>query len=277
LVKGDIADNHASMVEVYTQVDLLPPQWKPAADDVDVHMIAIATDTGSLTRGQDADAVKIGDNAGSPWNDDESWLYNPGGATEDHDFGFDDDMMYGNDDYSIRRWHRSQRRKALTSDVSNKTWTVYNAPLGYCDGSAQSRCNRNVFNYCLLANYNHYKAGIIAHGSSGKLSLSIPNVKEGIILARFEWQLEDGPRVKNLPPDFRFEYTVNGNKTSLNRSQFAAAAVDVTEGLRLHALLMDTAMSRNANATKTVDIDIEVVSVIAGVTPLILLSHIYYA
>ena len=34
------------------------------------------------------------------------------------------------------------------------------APVGFCDGSAQSRCNRHVDNLCLLANHNHYKGHV---------------------------------------------------------------------------------------------------------------------
>lgn len=269
LAKGPIADNHASMVEVCTGVDLLPFQWKPTDDDVDVHMIAIATDTVSLSKGQVA--VKVNDVvAKSPWNDDDTGMRMQEPSANDHDHGF------GDDDYTRRR-HLSQRRKALTSDVSEKSWTVYNAPLGFCDGSAQSTCNRNVFNSCLLSNHNYYRAGIIAHGKSGKLSLSIPSVKEGIVLARFDWDLEGGPCVESLPADFRFEYTVNGKKNSLNRNEFTAASKDITGDLRLHALLMDHEMSQNRNETKTIDIELEVVSAVTGVMPLVLLSHIYYA
>lgn len=276
LVKSPVGDNHASMVEVYTNVDLLPPQWKSADDDVDVHMIAIATDRDALSEGMETDLVRVpGDSPWSPYNDDFKNEDYDGSTKEDHDFAFDDDVG-GSDNGSTGRKQR-QRMTAVTSDVSPRLWTVYNAPLGFCDGSAQSRCNRNIFNTCLLSNYNHYRAGIIAHGKSGKLSLSLPNVKEGIVLARFDWQLENGPRVKFLPPDFAFLTTVNGETKSIGRSEFATKAVDITGDLRLHVLLLDKEMARNVGETKTIDIDLEVRSDMTGLKPLILLSHIYYA
>ena len=102
-------------------------------------------------------------------------------------------------------------------------------------------------------------------------------MKEGIVLARFDWELENGPRVKYLPPDFKFLLTVNGNTTTMSRIEFAAKAFDISGDLRLHVLFMDKKMSANANETKTIDIDLEVQSVASRLKPLILLSHIYYA
>jgi len=142
LVQGDIADNHASLFEVYTGVDLLPPQWRLSDDEVDVHMIAIATESDMLPHGNDENAIVVGDDDayGFPWpNDDDGWMY---AEDDDLDYGF------GDDDYRRRELNPSsgQSRKLLTHDVSNTAWTVFNAPLGFCDGSAQSTCNRIISN-----------------------------------------------------------------------------------------------------------------------------------
>lgn len=275
LVKGEIADNHASLVELYSGVDLLPPDWGSSLDDPDsqVHMIAIASDTESLK--QPGDVVPL-DPTFDAVVDDDWWLYYTGDdKNEDFDYGFDDDRSYVRERFLD---DVPQRRKTLTSSVSPKTWTVFNAPLGFCDGSAQSRCNRSINNTCLLANHNHYRAGIIGHGKSGKLVLSIPFVKEGIILARFDWELEDGPRVKYLPPDFRFEFSINnGKKTSLDRNKFNAAIHVITPELKVFPLLMDKEMSQKEGESKTVEIELQVFSEKADTRPLVFLSHIYYA
>jgi len=130
----------------------------------------------------------------------------------------------------------------------------------------------------LLANYNHYRAGLMGHANSGKLKLSIPSVKEGLILARFEWDLlPDGPRMETLPSDFIFEYTVNGKTTTQDLKAFVGATVEVTPGVRLHTFMKDYEMTQNEDETKTIEIEMEVRSESTETTPLILLSHIYYA
>ena len=259
---------------MYKGVDLLPLQWKLADDEVDVHMIAIAAQADTLPTGDSANAVVVNDDDDAPaypWsNDDDEWM----NANDDQmDFGWRDD-----DVGRRRKLTSAVGRHLLTHDVSETEWTVYNAPLGFCDGSAQSTCNRIVSNPCLLANYNHYVAGIMGHGKSGKLKLSIPSVREGLVMARFEWDLQpDGPRLENLPDDFVFKYTVNGQVTIQTRDDFVSATLEVAKGVRLHALWKDLDMSQNENESKTIDIELEVLSEKSDTTPLILLSHIYYA
>jgi hypothetical protein len=271
-VQNVVADKQSSMFEVYAEVALLPMQWKIADNEIDVHMIAIATDTSTIQLGKDEAALQIdNDEDNSSWNDDDDAWAAHLGATGDHDCGFDDD---GTGDCHS---HYSHRYLLNSTDISPKMWTVLDAPLGFCDGSAQSSCNRNGLNTCLLANYNHYRAGIIGHGQSGALKLSIPGVKEGIILARFDWQLDGGPRVRNFPPDFSLTYTVDNVTRTMDRAQFASGGYDITPDLRVHVLLMDSKFSSIDIEGKTVDIEMEVRSVKTGLTPLLLLSHIYYA
>lgn len=260
---------------MYTGVDLLPLQWKLGDDEVDVHMIAIAADAETLPTGDAANAVVANDDDAQnhPFpNDDDQWLYNNNN---------DDDMDYGWSDDAYRRKLSATspvERHLLTQDISATSWTLFNAPLGFCDGSAQSTCNRIFSNPCLLANYNHYLAGIMGHGKSGKLNLSVPSVKEGLVMARFEWGLQpEGPRLDNLPEDFVFKFTVNGKLTVHDRDAFVAATVEVADGVRLHVLLKDFAMSQNENETKNIEIELEVLSETSDTTPLVLLSHIYYA
>jgi hypothetical protein len=260
LVSGDVADKSANIVLAYREVALLPPEWKITESDVDVHLIAIATNKSALPDGAAANKIQVKhyEDVAPLAEDDIPW-----DDEVDHDYGFDDEF---------------HGRNLLASDlVSPRMWSVYDAPIGFCDGSAQSSCNRNALHPCLLANYNHYRAGIIAHGQSGVLRLSIPSVKQGIVLARFDWQLDGGPRVRNFPPDFSFIFTVNSKTTTWSRMDFASAGYDVTPDLRVHELMNDDSFASGESEGRTVDIAMEVRSTKSELTPLLLLSHIYFA
>jgi hypothetical protein len=188
----------------------------------------------------------------------------------------DDTTDYGsNDDFDFRR---NERRHLFTDDFSaDDTWTLYNAPKGFCDGSAQSRCNRVSTNTCLLSGYNFYQAGIMGHGHSGKLRMTIPNVKEGIILARFEWRMDNGPRVRMLPHDVQITVRVDGNTRTYGRQSFAEAVVGLSDDLFVHRLLIDEDMLEGKKDARTVEVEIEATSYIQRDKRLIMLSHIYYA
>jgi hypothetical protein len=119
--------------------------------------------------------------------------------------------------------------------AASSPWALYNAPIGFCDGSSQATCNRHVSNRCLLANRQFYKGGLLASAASEWLSLAVPSVSEGVILLRFDWAMEarlteatpgdvpssSGNRLAQLPDDFRFEYSVGSSAVvSLDRGQF---------------------------------------------------------
>ena len=118
----------------------------------------------------------------------------------------------------------------------------------------------------------------MGHGESGKLHLKIPNVREGIIVARFDWKLENGPRVKYLPGDAAIIFTVDGVETRHDRRSFAHHAIDLTDDVRFHVIMHDKEMAQTEGVAKDVDVEIEVISQSEGsTTPLLLLSHIYFA
>lgn len=171
------------------------------------------------------------------------------------------------------------RRQLELSGISKHGWTLFNAPRGFCDGSAQSQCNRVPTNTCLLSNYNYYRSGLIANGYSGPLKLRIPRVRHGLIMARFDWELigedgELGPRVRNLPYDYFMDITVDGIRVSRHdRTAFAKHAIDLTGGLRLHMILN----KKDFEGPRDVHVEIEVVSKTDGLKPQVYLSHIYWA
>jgi len=246
-VVGGIDDSNSGKVELYSDVDLLPPQWEVPLGQVDVHMIAIATnDTSSLngntTQLDMTDALYV--------DDDRVW--NP---SADDDCPPDDDS------------------RRLVEPKQNNGWSVFNAPIGFCDGSAQSRCNRIVGNKCLLANYNHFKAGILGDGASDWLTLSVGVIKEGIILARFEFEIA----VEHLPDEFQFEYSIDGTVTRLSRDEFVSFGVEIVNDLTVYPLLMNKEMSYNMDESEqSVAVGIRFSSS-AGSSLRALLTHVYFA
>jgi hypothetical protein len=251
VVEG-IADDNSDKVELYTEVNLLPESWKVSSEQVDVHMITIATnDTSGLHDKPSSDLVTDD----FFFDDDGAWIQN-----ED-----DDDDDDNTDDYN------GERRMMLQSQ---KGWVVYNAPIGFCDGSAQSRCNRIIGNPCLLANYNHYKAGILGHGGSDWLTMNVGVVKEGIILGRFDFGVDLS--IATLPRDFLFEYSVAGKVTSFSRDEFTDHIVQIVSDLWVFPFLIDREMSHTVNESEQiVVVAIRVSSSVAN--DLIRLTHIYYA
>jgi hypothetical protein len=234
-VVESIADENSDKVELYTAVDLFPMEWKIPSNQVDLHMIAIATnDTSGL--GKKPSDLTVTDDFFS--DDDEPW-------------NADDDGDYGNRRMSVQ---------------TPKGWLVYNAPIGFCDGSAQSRCNRMI--------YNHYKAGILGHGGSDWLTLNVGAIKEGIILGRFDFGINRS--LADLPDDFLFEYSVGGNATSLSRDEFVNFGVQIVSDLWVFPFLIDREMSHNVDESKQiVVVAIRVSSSVAS--DLIRLTHVYYA
>lgn len=86
-------------------------------------------------------------------------------------------------------------------------WTVVK---GFCDGSAQSECKRDVDNKCMMYGANDNHLDLHGNALSGWLVLQMPNVKEGIILGRMEWWC-GGQKANTLTKDWR---EVNDGKTN---------------------------------------------------------------
>jgi hypothetical protein len=81
-------------------------------------------------------------------------------------------------------------RRHLVSDVvPGRGWELHGWSVveGFCDGSAQSECARKPDNRCFLAAANDNHLDLHGNSLSGWLVFNVPNVREGIILARIEW------------------------------------------------------------------------------------------
>lgn len=149
-----------------------------------------------------------------------------------------------------------------------------------------------------MAGHNDFHSGLLGDALSGWLMLRLKNVKEGVILARLDATVAGGidtvtdgwtainnqgnHRQLNIPVDFMFDYAINGNITSLSRTEFLDFGTEIVDGMTLYPLLMDKTMSEEKRsndeweAGKTVDVAIRIRSAL-GRDATILLSHLYYA
>jgi hypothetical protein len=73
--------------------------------------------------------------------------------------------------------------------VPGRGWELHGwTPVkGFCDGSAQSECNRPEDSNCMLSGANDKHYDVWGNSLSGWLVFTVPKVREGIILARMEW------------------------------------------------------------------------------------------
>jgi hypothetical protein len=271
-------DPNAETDVLYAGFDLLPEQWRDLDRDVDVHMVAIATNE-SIDQFRDQTVGK---------DDDDNE------ASEDGSHG----------PRSLWRTHRARKGiqttgqtptgRNVTTTASSNSWVLYNAPIGFCDGSSQAACNRAEGNRCLLANRQFYKGGLLTSGTSDWLEITVPSVTEGVILLRFDWTMDwrlteatpGEPRWRNrldrLPDDFAFEYALSSSSSmlksdvvALNLEQFRALGVQVTDDLVVYPVLMNTRMSHDASAaSEQINIKLRVRT---EKLFKVILTHVYYA
>ena len=88
---------------------------------------------------------------------------------------------------------KSQQRRRLGDDseaiTPGRGWVshAWRPDEGFCDGSPQSECNRAEHNKCMSIGHNDNHRDVAGNTLAGWLVFSVPNVKEGIVMARMEW------------------------------------------------------------------------------------------
>jgi hypothetical protein len=183
-----------------------------------------------------------------------------------------------------------ERRVESPLRLSKDRWTVYKKPIGYCDGSSESRCNRSFRNTCLLANYNQYKAGIMGHSNSGPIHFQIDGIHEGIVLARFDWDDDGVKPMSELPDDFIFQYTIYllvrsiwGTKMdvlvqqNLTKTQFQSMGKKLASDFIVHPLWIED-QRQHETKCRHVSVEIEIKSPSSqDKATALLLTHLYYA
>ena len=299
-VVSEYENANEDMVQLYIGPDLLPLQWQAKDDEIDVHLVSIVTN-------QTTD-VQHETGFDGPLFDDDSYQ---DGANDDFTLLRTRQLDHQQDRLSEKsvpdyissatststkipfdRNYPSPPTRRTMSEFAEDKWTLFGAPLGFCDGSAQSTCNRKVGNVCLLANHNHYRAGMLGHGSSGWLHVNVP-VTEGIILLRFDWSMKldgesfgdrslaqkGGDRLTELPKDFVFDYALGGidKFKSLSRDEFLDFGIEIESDLIVYPVMIDKEMSvdkEEGGGSMLLSIRIQSEE---GAAFRVLLTHIYYA
>ena len=182
----------------------------------------------------------------------------------------------------------------------------------FCDGTVDSFCKRGPLDDCLLRAHNDGRNGLKFDGFSGWVVMKVPNVVHGHILVKFEhyhkadtayltegWTsinneshrmlLEEyGSPISRLGAkahralgtdksgycdEFHFEYSVDGNVTSLDRSEYYQKKRGVQRVVEVFPVL------NNPGYTNGIEKDIEVAIRITGCgrTKTFLLTHVYWA
>jgi hypothetical protein len=253
-------------VEPYHGVDLLPWQWKIPDSHIDIHMIAIATKT----------PPQVVDGNFDDDDDNYSWLCNEDDASSEL-------IGCGKEP---RRYLYPEEMKMKTStgpagskaSSSSAGWSLDNAPIGFCDGSAQSRCNRRHNNNCLLSGHNFYRGSLKGNRESGWLTLNLAKIREGIILVRLEVSTENTSKAATDAPqqNFEFDYSINGEKTTLTKEEFESFGVTLTTDLTVYPLMMRKDMPSESGSDDFKNVEIKI-RIRADTKTVMRLSHIYYA
>lgn len=131
--------------------------------------------------------------------------------------------------------------------VPGKGWQVYKEPPGHCDGEYASVCGRAPSDKCPLLGHHDARGSLLGNEYSGWLVMDLPQVKEGLVILKLftwmdpkdqtvttgwkkvnmegpalEYADEDAKALKDLdelPDTFRFEYSIEGKITSLNKTE----------------------------------------------------------
>jgi hypothetical protein len=252
-----VLDNTADLTELYIGVDMLPLAWQ--VNTSDAHMVAIATN----------EELDVYDTDDFQLSDD----------IDHRNDGDDDDHYADSDDATAHRRLAAAPRLTVATD----RWTLFDIPLGFCDGSSQSFCNRRIGNSCLLSNHNHFRPGIVGHGNAGWLNLTLP-ITEGVILLRFDWNLDAATNVFDLqsnhldllPVDFHFDYSIDERITTMSVDQFKSLGVKLADDLIVHPVLIDRAMSSAEGLDKKIQLGMRI-RTSSGQRCKVVLSHVYFA
>ena len=238
----------AGAQQLYEWFDLLPIEFMPGEKEVDVHMVSI-----------------LGSSSGSR-------LLDQSAISGEGD---------GRDRRRLLRFLANDTSASDTAtedtSVDGNLWSLHNAPVGFCDGSAQSWCNKVPGNDCLMGNVNFYRGGMRSRGTSDWLVLDIGEVREGIVLLRFEWSEEYGNGMV-LPEDLTLYHSIDGpggTVTSVNSENFLEDSVSLAHDLLVYPVLVNRKWSHNQSLRANVTLALRFETDTADFP--MLLTHVYYA
>ena len=124
-----------------------------------------------------------------------------------------------------------------------------------------------------MENLNHYKGGMLSRGTTDFLILNVGEIKEGVVLLRFEL---DGTR--NLPGDLTFQYSVDGPEgtlTTVDGATFVEKSVRLTKDLTVFPVMINKKYSHDDSLYGSVTLALRFETSQADFE--MLLTHVYYA
>jgi len=203
---------------------------------------------------------------------------------------------------------QQQQHRNLAEIKPGRGWELVGEPQGYCDGTYYEVCSRWTHNKCVLAGHQDARAALVGNALSGWLVMTLPAVKEGIIMIKVhswaspntitqDWKTENNERKLNLgavdheddyddsdqnhrlldpaekfPDTFKFEYAIDGVVTTLNKAEFIEKRKTVQRVVEIITLVDDEKFTTEAK-------DVEIAVRLQGCDKecTIGVSHVYWA
>lgn len=189
------------------------------------------------------------------------------------------------------RWFHSNIRSRYLDINAGKGWQFSRVLPGNCDGTYDAICGRLPSSDCLLDGHMDSRGGILGNELSGWLVFNVPEIKEGIIMLKFESNhLEDESTITkdwnevnngeysrhlqssaSLPEDFFFDYAIDGDITSLSLDEFKSKTTHPQNSIELITLLDDSKFE----GPKDVEVAVRLRN--CGRKCAFLVTHIYWA
>jgi hypothetical protein len=204
----------------------------------------------------------------------------------------------------------NQSRNLGDEIVPGKGWQVFDEPQGFCDGTYEAVCGRSTDNECILTGHHDGRGAVIGNEYAGWLVLQLNDVKNGIIVAKLHtWHFEsentrtigwkavndernlrggDRPdtdsqlddkrnlmrsyKTPELPDDFVFEFAINGEITSWNKTQFLEEKKQIQRVVETITMLDD----KDFSGGEAQDVDVAIRLRGCGSSCVFGLSHIYW-
>ena len=186
----------------YQGFDILPIVQKIPDGEVDVHAIAIATTNPPPDLNHewidDDDESSNPLNASQPEPPTRRWLRSATEATLRRSRGGMIDssgsklpLSLGIRTEKVEPVRSNRRLDSATGEeiIPGRGWELsgWVHTNGFCDGSSMSTCSRAPSSTCLASGHNDQHLELAGNSLSGWLVLTLPRVKEGIVLVRMEW------------------------------------------------------------------------------------------
>ena len=307
----------------YDGPDILPPKWNIPEGEIDVHAIAIATifspDIASGSSATDHSLRKLLQTKTLQTQQAYSIDFRNHRNTVHVDrirrklkhFDLDESSRL----VSITPMNDNGRRYLSDGPLDGEVlpgdgWVYSGGRAGFCDGSFQSECQREVDSTCPMKGHSDGRSGLIGDALSGWLVFDLPRIKEGVILARLEvWHdgskvgrtegwteinnggrgyIGDGPSQENDPKqpkdrrlnvpenDFYFDISINGVIRTMDYEEFMSHKPKYGQNMSFWPLLLPKDWEALNQTDEPVELAIRLRSS-AGRDATVLISHIYYA